>query len=97
MARLLIASLSVADSVDAVPLQPSARPRVRSAVFKARVGNTGSIFLASDSAAKSSGFELGSGDREEWAMVPATVKGSAIWVWGASSGDRLDYQLVVEE
>ena len=97
MARLFVASFTVADSVDAVQIQTSARPRMRSAVFKARTGNAGSVFLASDSAAKSSGFELAAGDREEWTVLPSSVKGSAVWVWGASSGDRLDYQLVVEE
>ncbi len=97
MARLLVASLNIADSVDAVQLESAPRPRVRTAVFKARAGNTGSVFLASDSAAKSSGFELVAGDREEWSMLPASVRGSTFWVWGESSGDRLDYQFVVEE
>ncbi|MDA0232080.1 MAG: hypothetical protein O3B04_04615 [Chloroflexi bacterium] len=97
MARVIIASLSVADSVSAVQLQSAPRPRVRSVVFKARVGNIASIYLASDSAAKSAGFELAPGDREEWCALPATLKGSTYWIWGASSGDRLDYALLLEE
>lgn len=97
MARLIVASLSVADSVDAVRLQPTARPRLRSAVLKARAGNSGSIFVASDSAAKSAGFEFAPGNREEWSTLPATLKGSTYWVWGASSGDVLDYALLLEE
>lgn len=97
MARVVVASLNVADTVTAVQLQTAPRPRIRSAVFKARAGNTGSIFLASDSAAKVAGFELTAGSREEWSLLPATVKGTAFWVWGASSGDRLDYQLLFDE
>lgn len=97
MARIIVASLNVADTVAAVQLQAAPRPRIRSVVFKARSGNTGSIFLASDSAAKSGGFELTAGSREEWSLLPATVKGSAFWAWGASSGDKLDYQLLLEE
>lgn len=97
MARIVVASLSVADTVAAVQLQTAVRPRIRSAIFKARAGNTGSIFLASDSAAKSAGFELAAGDREEWLLLPATVKGSTFWAWGASSGDRLDYALQLDE
>ena len=97
MARLIVASLNVADTVSSVQLRSAVRPRIRSAVFKARAGNTGSIFLASDSSAKSAGFELASGDREEWSILPATVKGSVFWAWGASSGDRLDYALLLEE
>lgn len=97
MARIIVASLNVADTVAAVQLQTAPRPRIRSGVFKARTGNTGSIFLASDSAAKSAGFELTAGAREEWTLLPATAKGTAFWVWGASSGDRLDYQLLFEE
>ena len=56
MARMIVASLNVADSADAVPVLSAIRPRLRSAVFKARSGNTASIYLASDSAAKSSGL-----------------------------------------
>lgn len=97
MARIIVASLNVADTVAAIQLQAAPRPRIRSAVFKARAGNSGSVFLASDSAAKSSGFELTAGHREEWLLLPATVKGTAFWMWGASSGDRLDYQLLLEE
>lgn len=97
MARLIVASLSVSDSVDAVQLRSAPRPRVRSVVFKARTGNTGSIYLASDSAAKSAGFEFVPGYREEWSVLPATLKGSTYWIWGASSGDRLDYALLLEE
>lgn len=97
MTRIVVASLNVADTVAAVQLQTAPRPRIRSAVFKARSGNTSSVFLASDSAAKSSGFELTAGSREEWSLLPATVKGTAFWVWGASSGDRLDYQLLLED
>ncbi len=97
MARITVSSLLVADTLTSVQFQTAPRPRIRSAVFSARTGNTGSIFLATDSAAKSSGFELSAGTREEWSMLPATVKGSALWVWGASSGDRLDYQLLLDE
>ncbi len=97
MARMIVASLNVADTVSSVQLRSAIRPRIRSVIFKARSGNTGSIFLASDSAAQSAGFELGSGDREEWSFLPATVKGSVFWAWGASSGDRLDYALILEE
>ncbi len=97
MARLVVASLNLTDTMDAVQLQTSPRPRIRSAVFKARTGNTGSIYLATDSSAKSSGFELTAGSKEEWSLLPATVKGTTFWVWGASSGDRLDYQLLLEE
>lgn len=97
MARIIVASLNVADTVAAVQLQAAPRPRIRSVIFKARSGNTGSVFLASDSATKSDGFELAAGAREEWSLLPATVKGTAFWVWGASSGDRLDYQLLLED
>ena len=97
MARMIIASLSVADSVDAIQLQSAPRPRVRSVVFKARSGNTASIYLASDSAAKSAGFEFTPGNREEWSALPATLKGTTYWIWGASSGDRLDYALLLED
>ena len=97
MARIVVASLNIADTVASVQLLSAPRPRIRSAVFKARARNVGSIFLASDSATGSSGFELSSGDREEWSLLPATVKGTAIWAWGASSGDRLDYALVLED
>ena len=58
MARMIVASLNIADSVDAVQLQSAPRPRIRTVLFKARSGNTASIFLASDSAAKSAGFEF---------------------------------------
>ncbi len=97
MARTVIASLNIADTVTAVQLRSAPRPRIRSAVFKARAGNTGSVFLASDSATKSDGFELAAGDREEWMLLPASVKGSTFWVWGGTSGDRLDYQLLLED
>lgn len=97
MARTLVTSVLIADTVASVQLQSAQRPRIRSGVFKARSGNTGSIFLASNSTAKSAGFELTAGDREEWMFLPASVKGSTFWVWGASSGDRLDYQLLLEE
>ncbi len=97
MARVIVSSLNIADTVTAVQLQPSPRPRIKSVIFKARSANAGSIFLGSDSAAKSAGFELAAGNREEWPLLPATVKGTAFWVWGASSGDRLDFQLLLEE
>jgi hypothetical protein len=76
MARLIVASLSVSDSVNAVQLQSAQRTRFRSVVFKARAGNTSPIYLASDCAAKSTGFEFTPGNREEWSTLPATLKGS---------------------
>jgi len=97
MARMIVSSLNVADTLASVQLLTAQRPRIRSAVFKARAANVGSIFLASDSAAKAFGFELTAGDREEWSVLPATVKGTAFWAWGASSGDRLDYAFVLED
>jgi hypothetical protein len=97
MARMIVASFNVNDTVDSVQLQPASRPRIRSVLFKARTGNTASIFLASDSGAKSTGFELAPGDREEIVTFPATLKGSTFWIWGASSGDKLDYALLLEE
>lgn len=97
MARMIVASLGIADSVSAVQLQSVPRPRVRTVVLKARAGNTGSIYVASDSAAKSAGFELVAGDRQEWSALPVTVRGSTFWVWGAAPGDRLDYVLLLDE
>jgi hypothetical protein len=97
MARIVIASLSIADSSAAAQLFTSDLPRVTAVSFKARPGNAAGIYLASDSAAKSSGFELLAGDREDWTFEPPTVKGTSFWAWGADSGDRLDYIVLFED
>lgn len=97
MARALIASFNVADSSASEQLLTTGQSRVASIKLKAREGNTGAVYIADDSAAKSEGFQLLGGDSTNWTFSPATVKGASFWVWGADSGDRLDYTVLLED
>lgn len=97
MARLVIGSINVNDTADAVQVRSADLPRLMAATFKARASNAGGVFLADDSSAKSDGYELLAGDREDWTFKPASVKGSGLWVWGSDTGDRLDYALSLED
>lgn len=97
MARLIISSVKIGDSSDAVEVRSADLPRLLSLTFKARASNVGGVFLANDSSAKSEGYEVQAGDREYWPLDPVSVKGSGIWVWGSDSGDRLDYALLLED
>lgn len=97
MARIVIASLNVADSSNAAQMLSTELRRVMAITLKARSGNVGGIYIADDSAAKSSGFELLANDREDWSFDRATVKGASFWAWGADSGDKLDYSVLLED
>jgi len=91
---LTIGSQLVSDTSTAVQLITVDVPQILAISMKARAGNVGSIFVADDSSAKSSGMEITAGGREDWNFHPTTHKASTIWVWGNSSGDRLDYVIV---
>lgn len=97
MARLVIASHTFTDSANAVQLFSTDSPKVMAIVFKARAANVESIYVADDSAAKSSGFQLAAGDREDWSFEPATVKATNFWVWASASGDIVGYTALLEE
>ena len=97
MARVLVGSLNIADSSAAAQLLPTEMPRVAALSLRARSSNTAGIYLADNSAAKSSGFEMLAGDSAKWTFGQATVRGTSFWVWGADSGDRLDYAIVLED
>ena len=97
MARLIIGSIDIADTADAVELRSADLPRLMAVTLKARASNAGGVYMADDSAAKSAGFQLLAGDREDWTFEPASVKGTGIWVWGSDTGDLLDYVLMLED
>lgn len=93
MPRALFGSQNVADTATAVQLFTD-EGGIFAATFKARAGNNGSIYIGSNSATKSSGFELLPGDREDRAYHPVSIKANLFWVWGADSGDRLDWEVL---
>ena len=97
MTRLVVDSINGSDTMAAVQIFTTDVPRIVSITMKARSGNVGSVFLADDSAALSSGLEVLAGDREDWDFAPATVKGSSIWVMFADSGDDLDFAALMED
>lgn len=96
MARVVISSINGSDTATAVQIFSVAAPRVLSITMKARTGNAGSVYIADDSAAKSSGLELQSGDREDWDFSPTSIAGNSFWVFFSSSGDDLDYAALME-
>lgn len=98
MARKVISSQNITDTTSSIQFVTSAEEhRVFAITMKARIGNTGPVYIGTDSAAKSSGFELLKGDREDWVFHPLTVAANTFWVFGTSSGDKLDFMVVRED
>lgn len=97
MARLVISSQNGTDTATSIQLFSTERPRIISITMKARAGNAGAVYLADDSAAKSSGFEVAAGDREDWDFSPITIKGTTVWAFFAVAGDDLDYAALMED
>ena len=94
MAWQVITSV-IMDTPSAVQLF-SPKARLFAITFKARATNAAAIYIGEDSAAKSLGFEILAGDREDRVFHPVTVSSDKLWAWAASTGDILDYWALTE-
>ncbi len=94
MARQVVTSLTLG-STSAVQLF-STKTRLFAITFKSRATNAGSIYVGGSSGAKSSGFEILAGDREDRVFHPVTVSGDGLWLWASSTGDVVDYWALTE-
>lgn len=97
MARNIFGSQNITDTASAIQLFGSeAKPNVLAVTFKARSTNAGNVYLGNDSTAKSSAFELAPGDVADRVYSPIAVSAANFWVWGATSNDKLDYEVLRE-
>ncbi len=99
--RLLEGTINIETACTAK--QASADPEsILAGIFKARVGNTGNMYLGSCTVTTSSGFELTPGDAME-ANVALVTTGSThgsidlsqFWANGANACDKIDFLLTV--
>lgn len=98
MARNIFGSQNITDTASAIQLFGAVeRPVVFAVEWRARAGNNEAVYLGTDSAAKSSGLELLPGDVKHSVYHPLGVKASNFWVWGADSGDKLDWEVLRED
>lgn len=69
-------------------------PGILAVEWRARAANSSAVYLGSDSAAKSSGMQLLPGDAVTRVYHPVEVKATTFWVFGGSSTDRLDWEVL---
>ncbi len=95
MARIIYGSAPASDTSTVVQLTASTGKAMAVAV-KARATNTSAVYFGTDSGVSATtGFTLEGGDREDWDFHGA-IDASEFHVLGASSGDRLDWVMEVE-
>jgi hypothetical protein len=101
--RWINGTTTFSDTTTKNQLAPATERGGRAFAFtaKARTGNTSAIYIGPDTTVSStSGQELLAGDREDMsfdlASGAASVKTSAFYAIATSSGDILDWSMVVE-
>lgn len=101
MARVIYGTQSLSTATEAVQFSTDTATRVMVVSVHARTGNSGYVYLGSDSNVSSaSGWELGPNEEVTWrykdSEVPSSIPPSKHWVNATDTSQKADWTMILE-
>lgn len=72
--------------------------RVKSVTFKASAGNSGLVYIGTDTVSAATGFELSAGQETTWGFTPlqGNMPASTFYIDAATNNDKVSWMMILE-